>query len=73
MEAGLDADAFIQMFAASMAANVFTAMAVIGVVMFSRYEKRAKEEGRKLQVPPFVYALILMPAAFAAVTLYYVS
>lgn len=73
MEAGLDDAAFLTMLAASIAANLFTAMAVIGVVLFAKHERKAREDGRKVSAPPYVYALILLPAAMAALTLYSVS
>ena len=73
MEAGLDDGAFLTMLAASFVANLFTAMAFIGVVLFTRHERQAREEGRKVSAPPYVYALILLPATFAVLTFYAVN
>ena len=64
---------FLQMLAAAFAANMFTAMAVIGVVLFSRLEREARQEGRKASIPGYIYLMILLPAAMAVGTLYAVS
>lgn len=69
----MDADFFLQVFAASMAANVFTAMAILGFVLFARAEREAKEAGRKQKTPGYVYVLVLLPAAIGMASLYAVS
>ena len=73
MEADLGDAGFLTMFAASMAANMFTALAVIGIILFSKHERDARVEGRKVKAPPYVYALILLPAAMMIATVYAVS
>jgi hypothetical protein len=64
---------FLETFAAAMAANIFTAMAVIGVIQFSRLDRQAKAEGRKISAPGYLYVLILLPAVMAVSAIYSVS
>ena len=67
-----DAD-FLTMFAAAIAANAFTALAIAGMVLFGRFEREAKEQGKKLSAPPYVYAMILLPIALGVASIYAVN
>lgn len=69
----MDADLLIGMFAMSAAANMFTLLAIGGFALFLREERTAKEQGRKLSVPGYVWLAMAMPAALAIASLWYVS
>jgi len=73
MEAELDDGAFLTMLAASFAANAFTALALAGMFLFARLERQAREEGRKVKAPPYIYVMILLPIAIGAGSLYAIS
>ena len=73
MEAGLDADAFIQMFAASMAANMMIVAAVAGFALLFKEDREARAQGRKFNAPGYAYALALVPIALAIFAGYAVS
>lgn len=69
----LTPDQIIGTFGIAMGANILTLIAVYGMVQVSRAEREERETGKKVPVPPFIYIIILAPAALAASCLYYIS
>lgn len=69
----MDADAFIQMFAASMAANMMIVAAIAGFALLFKEDREARAQGRKFKAPGYAYALALVPIALAISAGYAVS
>lgn len=61
----MEADTFLPMFVASMAANMFVVAAIAGFVLLFREDRDARAEGRKFNAPGYYYVLALLPVALA--------
>lgn len=66
-------DIFLQVIAASLAANMLTLAAVAGFVLLFREDRDARMQGRKFNAPGYAYALALVPLVLAMTSIYYVS
>lgn len=69
----MDGVAFIQMFAASMAANMMIVAAIAGFALLFKEDRDARAQGRKFSAPGYAYALALVPIALAISAGYVVS